>query len=136
MANIVKVTLCIAGALSAVVGIQHFMASPVSLQASVDSVVGNAEWPALRADGTFDNTSAGMFSETITRGRYTRTDSLICLDRLPEEGGLKRKKLRVGGPPAFETGFEKGKGLWQVGPTGRIDSTLAYLRIVSRPGIC
>lgn len=126
MANIVKTTLCIAGALLAVVGVQHFMASPVVLQASVDSVAGNAEWVALRANGTFDHTSAGMFSETITHGRYTRTGSLIHLDKLPEMGALKRKTLRVGGPAAFNT----GKGLWQVGPTGRIDSSLVWLKIV------
>ena len=126
MANIVKTTLCVAGALLAVVGVQHFMASPVVLQASVDSVVGSAEWLALRANGTFDHTSAGLFSETITRGRYTRTGRLIHLDRLPELGALKRKTLRVGGPPAFYS----GKGLWQVGPTGRIDSSLAWLKIV------
>ena len=126
MANIVKTTLCIAGALLAVVGVQHFMASPVVLQASVDSVAGNAEWVALRANGTFDHTSAGMFSETITHGRYTRTGSLIHLDRLPEEGALERRTLRVEASSAFAT----GKGLWQVEPTGRIDSTLAGLRIV------
>ena len=126
MATLVKTTLCLAGALLAVVGVQHFAASPVVLQVSVDSVAGNGEWLALRADGTFDHASAGMFSETITHGRYTRTDSLIQLDRMPEFGALKRKTLRVGAPPAFET----RKGLWQVGPTGRIDSTLSWLRIV------
>ena len=126
MAHIVKTTLCLAGVLLAVVDVQHFRAIPVVLQASVDSVVGNAEWLALRANGTFDHTSAGLFSETITRGRYTRTGRLIHLDQLPELGALKRKTLRVGGPPAFAT----GKGLWQVGPTGRIDSSLAWLKIV------
>ena len=126
MANIVKITVCVAVSLLVVVGVQHFMTSPVVLQASFDSVVGNAEWLALRANGTFDHTSAGLFSETITHGRYTRTDSLIYLDRLPEFGTLKRKTLRIGGPPAFDT----GKGLWQVGPTGRIDSSLSWLKIV------
>ncbi|HEX8656743.1 MAG TPA: hypothetical protein VF690_04385 [Hymenobacter sp.] len=126
MAHLLKTTLCLAGALLAVVGVQHFTASPVVLQASVDSVAGNGEWLTLRADGTFDHTSAGLFSETITHGRYTRTDRLIQLDRLPEEGALQRKTLRVSASPAFET----GKGLWQVGSTGRIDSTLTGLRIV------
>ena len=126
MAHIVKTTLCLAGALLAVVGVQHFTASPVVLQASFDTVAGYGEWLALRANGTFDHTTAGMFSETITRGRYTRTGSIIHLDRLPEEGALERRTLRVEASPAFTT----GKGLWQVGPTGRIDSTLAGLRIV------
>ena len=126
MANIVKITVGVAVSLLVVVGGQHFMTSPVVLQASVDSVAGNAEWLALRANGTFDHTTAGLFSETITHGRYTQTDSLIHLDRLPEGGALKRKTLRVGAPPAFNT----GKGLWQVGPTGRIDSSLAWLKIV------
>ena len=126
MANIVKITVGVAVSLLVVIGVQHFMASPVVLQASVDSVAGNAEWLKLRANGTFDPTSAGMFSETITHGRYTRTGSLVHLDKLPEMGALKRKTLRVGGPPAFNT----GKGLWQVGPTGRIDSSLVWLKIV------
>jgi hypothetical protein len=126
MANIVKATVCVAVSLLVVVGVQHFLASPVVLQASVDSVAGNAEWLALRADGTFDHTSAGLFAETITHGRYSRTDSLIHLDRLPEFGALKRKTLRVGAPAAFGS----GRGLWQVGPTGRIDSSLSWLKIV------
>jgi hypothetical protein len=126
MANIVKITLCFAGALLAVVGVQHFTASPVVLQASVDSVAGHGEWLALRADGSFDHTSAGLLSETVTRGSYTRTGSFIYLDRLPEGGALQRKTLLLEASPAFDT----GKGLWQVEPTGRIDSTLAGLRIV------
>ena len=126
MAHIVKTTFCLAGALLAVVGVQHFTASPVILQASFDTVAGYGEWLALRANGTFDHTTAGMFSETITHGRYTRTGSLIHLDRLPQEGALERKTLQVEASSAFAT----GKGLWQVEPTGRIDSTLAGLRIV------
>ena len=126
MAHIFKTTLCLAGALLTVVGVQHFTASPVVLQASFDTVAGYGEWLALRANGTVDHTTAGMFSETITHGRYTRTGSLIHLDRLPEEGALERRTLRVEASSAFAT----GKGLWQVEPTGRIDSTLAGLRIV------
>ncbi|MBF9239271.1 hypothetical protein I2I05_17905 [Hymenobacter sp. BT683] len=126
MANIVNITVGVAVSLLVVVGAQHYMASSVVLQASVDSVAGTAEWLELRANGTFDHTSAGLFSETITHGRYTRTDGLIHLDRLPEGGTLKRKTLRVEASSAFAT----GKGLWQVGPTGRIDSALAGLRIV------
>ena len=126
MANIFKITVGVAVSLLVVIGVQHFMVSPVVLQASVDSVAGNAEWLELRANGTFDHTSAGMFSETITHGRYSRTGSLIHLDRLPKEGVLERKTLRVEASSAFAT----GKGLWQVEPTGRIDSTLAGLRIV------
>ncbi|WP_223654319.1 hypothetical protein [Hymenobacter psoromatis] len=126
MANIIKTTVGLAGALLLAVGFQHFTASPVVLQASTDSVAGYGEWLELRADGTFDYTSAGLFSEDIIRGRYTRTDSLIQLDQLPEGGAVKRKTLRVSTSPAFET----GKGIWQVGPTGRIDSTLSRLRIV------
>jgi len=122
----VKITVGVAVFLLVVIGVQHFMASPVVLQASVDSVAGNAEWLALRANGTFDHTRAGMFSETITHGRYTRAGSLIHLDRLPEEGALARKTLRVVTSAAFPT----GKGLWQVDPTGRIDSTLAGLKIL------
>ena len=126
MAHIVKTTFCLAGALLAVVGLQHFTASPVVLQASFDTVAGYGEWLALRANGTFDHTTAGMFSETITHGQYTRTDSLIQLDRLPEDGVLERKTLRVSASPVFET----GRGIWQVGPTGRIDSSLSRLRII------
>lgn len=126
MANIVKTTLCLAGTLLVVVGVQHFTASPVVLQASFDSVAGNVEWLELRADGSFDHTSAGLLSETVTSGRYTQTDSFIYLDRLPEGGVLQCKTLRVEASSVFDT----GKGLWQVGPTDRIDSTLAGLRIV------
>ena len=125
-AHLLKTTLCAAGALLAVVGVQHFTASPVVLQASVNSVAGNGEWLALRADGTFDHTSASLFSEISTHSRYTRTDRLIQLDGLPEEGALQRKTLRVGVSPASET----GKGLWQVGPTCCINSTRAGLKIV------
>jgi hypothetical protein len=126
MANIIKTTLGLAGALLLVVGLQHFTASPVVLQASTDAVAGYGEWLELRADGTFDHTSAGLFSQDITRGRYTRTGNLICLDQLPAIRAVKRKTLRVSTSPAFET----GKGIWQVGPTGRIDPTLSRFRIV------
>lgn len=126
MANIIKTTVCLAGCLLAAVGFQHFTASPVVLFASFHPVAGSGDWLELRANGTFNYTSAGLFSETITHGRYTRTNGLIRLDRLPKDGALLRHTLLVSTSPDFET----GKGIWQVGPTGRIDSTLASLNII------
>ncbi|MCR5890961.1 hypothetical protein LRS06_24875 [Hymenobacter sp. J193] len=118
--------VALAVSLLVVVSVQYCLTSAVILHAACDSVAGNGEWLELRADGTFDHTSAGLFSQTITHGRYTRTDSLLHLDRLPEFGSLQRKTLRISASSLFET----GKGLWQVGPTGEIDSTLSRLIIV------
>lgn len=111
-----------------VVGFQQLTASPVVLFASYHPVAGNGDWLELRADGTFDYTSAGLFSEDITHGHYTRKDSLIQLDRLPKSGVLQRKTLQMQTSSAFET----GEGIWQVGPMGRVDSTLASLNIIRK----
>jgi|GEM_PF-2662478 len=111
-------------AIGALYQAEWFGASPVVLFASYDSGVGGS-WLELRANGTFDYTSAGLFSETVTHGHYTQADSLIRLDRLPKNGVLRRNNLVVRTSPAFET----GQGLWQLGPTGRVDTTLPGFNI-------
>jgi hypothetical protein len=77
------------------VAVQRSTASPVVLQALVNSVARNGECLALRANGTFDHVSAGTFSETVARGCYARTGSLIHLNGLPKLGAFKRKTLRL-----------------------------------------
>ena len=99
-------------------------ASPVVLFASYDSGVGGTRLE-FRADGTYRYENAAFVSEDVVTGRYTRTDSLIRLDRLPKTGMLKRHTLLVRPSPATETGY----GIWQVGATGLVDSSLAVFTI-------
>ena len=101
-------------------------ASPVLLFASYESGV-NGTLLKFHADSTFAAENMGFGSSDVLTGRYTRTDSLICLDRLPKTGVLKRTTLLVRPSPATET----GQGIWQVGPAGRVDSTLAVFTIFS-----
>lgn len=98
--------------------------SPVLLFASYKSGV-NGTLLKFQADGTFRYEDLGFGPTDVVTGRYTRTDSLIRLDRLPKTGMLKRNTLLVRSSPFTET----GQGIWQVGPTGRVDSTLAVFTI-------
>ena len=99
-------------------------ASPVLLFASYESGV-NGTLLKFRLDSTFQYENLGFGPTDVVTGRYTRTDSLIRLDRLPKTGMLKRNTLLVRPSPFTET----GQGIWQVGPTGRVDSTLAVFTI-------
>lgn len=99
-------------------------ASPVLLFASYESGV-NGTLLKFQADGSFRYENLGFGPTDVVTGRYTRTDSLIRLDRLPKTGMLKRNTLLVRPSPFTET----GQGIWQVGPTGRVDSTLAVFTI-------
>jgi hypothetical protein len=98
--------------------------SPVLLFASYDSGV-NGTLLKFHADSTFQYENLSFGPADVVTGRYTRTNGLIQLDRLPKTGMLKRKTLLVRPSPATET----GQGIWQVGPTGRVDSTLAVFTI-------
>jgi hypothetical protein len=99
-------------------------ASPVLLFASYDSGV-NGTRLQFRADGTCEYENAGFGPSDVVTGRYTKNDSLIRLDRLPKTGMLKRTTLLVRPSPYTET----GQGIWQVKPTGHVDSTLAVFTI-------
>ena len=99
-------------------------ASPVLLFASYESGV-NGTLLTFRRDSTFEYEKLGFDGSEVVTGRYTRTDGLIRLDRLPKTGMLKRNTLLVRPSPFTET----GQGVWQVGPTGRVDSTLAVFTI-------
>lgn len=99
-------------------------ASPVLLFASYESGV-NGTLLKFRRDSTFQYENLGFGGSDIVTGRYTRTDSLIRLDRLPKTGMLKCNTLLVRPAPFTE----KGQGIWQVGPTGRVDSTLAVFTV-------
>ncbi|MBO2012985.1 hypothetical protein [Hymenobacter negativus] len=92
-------------------------ASPVLLFASYDSGV-NGTLLQFQADGTFRYENLGFGSTDVVTGHYTRTDNLIRLDRLPKTGMLKRYTLLVR-PSSFT---ETGEGIWQVGPTGRVEA--------------
>lgn len=98
--------------------------SPVILFASYDSGV-NGTVLKFQVDGTFQYENLGFGPSDVVTGHYTRTDSLIRLDRLPKTGMLKRNTLLVRPSPYTET----GQGIWQVGPTGHVDSTLAVFTI-------
>jgi hypothetical protein len=100
-------------------------ASPVLLFASYDSGV-NGTLLKFRLDSTFQYENLGFYGSTdVVIGRYTRIDSIIRLDRLPKTGMLKRTTLLVRPSPFTET----GQGIWQVGPTDHVDSTLAVFTI-------
>jgi len=96
--------------------------SPVILFASYDSGVGG-NWLTFRADSTYQFTEAGFFSDTVTTGCYTRTDSLILLDRLPKTSLLKSKKLLVRYLPLHDS-LHTGNMVWQTGKSGKADSML------------
>lgn len=100
------------------------LASPVTLFASYDSGV-NGTLLNFHADGTFRYESLGFGSTDEATGHYTRTDSLIRLDRLPKTGMLKRLTLLVRPSPHTET----GQGIWQFEPSGRVDSALAVFTV-------
>ncbi|WBA44207.1 hypothetical protein [Hymenobacter canadensis] len=99
-------------------------ASPVLLFASYESGV-NGTLLKFRLDSTFQYENLGFGGSDVVTGRYTRIDSLIRLDRLPKTGMLKRNTLLVRLSPFTET----GQGIWQVGPMGRVDSTLAVFTV-------
>jgi hypothetical protein len=99
-------------------------ASPVLLFASYESGV-NGTLLKFRLDSTFQYENLGFGGSDVVTGRYTRIDSLIRLDRLPKTGMLKRNTLLVRPSPFTET----GQGIWQVGPMGRVDSTLAVFTV-------
>ena len=99
-------------------------ASPVLLFASYESGV-NGTLLKFRLDGTFQYENLSFGPTDVVTGHYRRTDSLIRLDRLPKTGMLKSNTLLVRPSPFTET----GQGIWQVGPTGRIDSMLAVFTI-------
>ncbi|SFQ82651.1 hypothetical protein [Hymenobacter arizonensis] len=98
--------------------------SPIVLFASYDSGVAGTML-VFQADGTFRYENSAFIATDVVTGHYTRTDSLIRLDRLPKTGLLKRQTLLVRPSPFTETGH----GIWQVGPTGRVDSTLVVFTI-------
>lgn len=98
--------------------------SPVILFASHESGV-NGTLLKFQVDGTFQYENMGFGPSDVVTGRYTRTDRFIRLDRLPKTGMLKRNTLIVRPSPFTET----GQGIWQVGPTGHVDSTLAVFTI-------
>jgi hypothetical protein len=100
--------------------------SPMLLFASYDSGV-NGTLLKFYADSTFRYENLSFGPTEVVTGRYTRIDSLIRLDQLPTTGMLKCKTLLVRPSPKTET----GQGIWQVGPTGRVDSTLAVFTIYS-----
>jgi len=93
--------------------------SPIILFASYDSGVGGTML-VFRADGTFR-----YIATDVVTGHYTRTNGLIRLDQLPKTGLLKRQTLLVRPSPFTETSH----GIWQVGLTGRVDSTLVVFTI-------
>jgi hypothetical protein len=98
--------------------------SPVVLFASYESGV-NGTLLKFHTNGTFEYENMGFAGSDIVAGYYTRTDSLIRLDRLPQTGLLKRATLLVRSAPFTET----GQGIWQLGATGRVDSTLVVFTI-------
>ena len=98
--------------------------SPIVLFASCNSGVAGTML-VFRADGTFRYENSAFIASDVVTGHYTRTDSLIRLDRLPKTGLLKRPTLLVRPAPFTET----GRGVWQVGLTGRVDSTLVVFTI-------
>lgn len=98
--------------------------SPVLLFASYESGV-NGTLLKFRLDSAFQYENLGFGATDVVTGRYTRTDSLIRLDRLPKTGMLKRHTLLIRPSPYTET----GQGIWQIGPTDRVDSTLAVFTI-------
>ena len=98
--------------------------NPIVLFASYDSGVGGTTL-VFRVDGTFRYENAAFVESDMVTGHYTRTESLIRLDRLPKTGLLQRQTLVVRPAPASETGH----GLWQAAPSGRVDSTLVLFTI-------
>ena len=98
--------------------------SPIVLFASYDSGVGGTML-VFRADGTFCYENSAFIASDVVTGHYTRTDSLIRLDRLPKTGLLQCQTLMVCPAPASET----GRGVWQVASSGRVDSTLVVFTI-------
>ena len=98
--------------------------SPIVLFASYHSGVAGTML-VFRADGTFCYENSAFIASDVVTGHYTRTDSLIRLDRLPKTGLLQRQTLVVRPAPATETGH----GVWQVAPSGRVDSTLVVFTI-------
>ena len=97
--------------------------SAVVLFASYRSGAGGASWLTFRADSTYQFIAAGLLSETVTTGRYTRTDSIILLDRLPKAGLLKSKRLLVRYLPTHDAGHTRNL-VWQTIASGKADSTL------------
>ena len=97
--------------------------SPVVLFASYRSGAGGASWLTFRADSTYQFTDANLASETVTSGRYTLTDSIIVLDRLPKAGLLKSNKLLVQYIPNHDSA-NTGNMVWQTTKSGKADSTL------------
>lgn len=102
-------------------------ASPVILFASYDSGVAGS-WLELCADGTYQYTSAAFTSETVTAGRYTLSDSVILLSRLPEKGLLKSAKLLVRYSPKHAPEYT-GKTVWQTNKAGKVDSSLVVFTV-------
>ncbi|RZK34913.1 MAG: hypothetical protein EOO61_12795 [Hymenobacter sp.] len=97
--------------------------SPVVLFASYSSGAGGGSWLTFRADSTYQFTDANLVSETVTSGRYTLTDSIITLDRLPTTGLLKSNKLLVRYIPNHDSAHT-GNMVWQTTKLGKADSTL------------
>lgn len=98
--------------------------SPVVLFASYESGV-NGTLLKFHKNGMFEYENMGFAGSDIVTGHYVRTDSLIRLDRLPQSSLLKRATLLVHPAPFTET----GQGIWQLGATGRVDSTLVVFTI-------
>jgi hypothetical protein len=96
--------------------------SPVILFASYDSGVGGS-WLTFRADSTYQFTEAGFLSDTVTTGHYTRTDSVILVDRIPKTSLLKSKRLLVRYLPLHDS-LHTGNMVWQTDKSGKVDSTL------------
>lgn len=101
--------------------------SPVILFASYDSGMAGS-WLELRADGTYQFTSAAFISETVTQGRYTLMDSIIQLNRLPSKSLLKSTKLLVRYSPEH-TPESTGKTVWQLNKAGIVDSSLVVFTV-------
>lgn len=97
---------------------------PVLLCASDDSSV-NGTRLKFYADSTFRYENLRFGPTEVVIGRYTRIDRLIRLDHLPKTGMLKPKTLLVRPSPNTKT----GQGIGQVGPTGRVYSTLVVCTI-------
>jgi hypothetical protein len=78
---------------------------------------------AKKADSTYQFTEAGFLSDTVTTGHYTRTDSVILVDRIPKTSLLKSKRLLVRYLPLHDS-LHTGNMVWQTDKSGKVDSTL------------
>lgn len=102
--------------------------SPVVLFASFESGV-NGSWLELRADHTFAYTTAFILGEDeVTSGYYQLHDSLLILDQLPPRGLLQSRRLLIRYTRPLSPS-STGESVWQIAPSGRVDSSLAVLSV-------